>query len=197
MPPIVSDREFSGKGYAATLLKGGLMEQLAGARELQRRHITLTALRLRQRDLLRSCNTALLSLGVIRRRHRTSKDYIGDVLARLYGCERTLTWLTLLGSEYEHALQILTEAEARFPGACSDWLGLQDSFNDVVVRKFFTFLKSKKLTGHSTTVDKTGTLVRYGSLIVTGAPFDKAYPTEAKALRALHDRRNRLPGSHP
>ena len=197
LAPIVSDREFSGKGYAATLLKGGLMEQLAGARELQRRHITLTALRLRQRDLLRSCNTALLSLGVIRRRHRTSKDYIGDVLARLYGCERTLTWLTLLGSEYEHALQILTEAEARFPGACSEWLGLQDSFNDVVVRKFFTFLKSKKLTGHSTTVDKTGTLVHYGSLIATGAPFDKAYPTEARALRALHDRRNRLPGSHP
>ena len=197
LAPIVSGQEFSVKGCATALLKGSLMEQLAGARELQKRNVTLNALGLRQRDLPGPCRTALLSLGVIRRRHKTGKDYIGEVLTRLYGCKPVSIWSTLLGLEYEHALQILTETEARFPGAHSDWLGLQDAFNDLVVRSFFDYLKCKKLDGHSATVGKDGKLAKYGSLIARGTPFDKAYPAEATALRALHDRRNELPGSHP
>ncbi|MBL0381953.1 MAG: hypothetical protein JKP90_20500 [Desulfofustis sp. PB-SRB1] len=39
-------------------------------------------------------------------------------------------WHLLLGTEYEHALQLLIEAKARFSGAYSDWLGLQDGFGD-------------------------------------------------------------------
>ena len=197
LAPIFRDKEFSSKGHAAALLRGKFMEQLAGARELQKRKITLNSLGLRQRDLPPSCNTALLSLGAIRRRHRTDKDYIREVLVRLYECNHSPIWPGLLGSEYEHALQILIEAEARFPGARSDWLALQDSFNDLVVRQFFEFLKNKSLNGHSKIVDRNGQLVRYGSLITAGSPFDTAYPSEAKMFRTMHDRRNGLPGSHP
>ena len=197
LAPIFSDRELIEKGHAVTLLKGELMEQFAGARELQKRHITLNELGLKQRDLSLSCRTTLLSLGVIRRRHKSDKDYIDEKLAKNYNCLHSSIWRELLGTEYEHALQILTEAEAQFPGNRSGWLGAQDSFNDIVLRRFLVFLKSKNLNGHSNVVGKNGQMIVYGSLIRKGTPFDNAYPSEAKAFRALHERRNKLPGSHP
>jgi len=198
LAPIFQDREFSRGGHAVTLLKGTLMEQLAGARELQKRKVTLGSLGLRQRDLSHTCSSTLKSLGVVRRQHRRgTRDWIGEALVSLYGCRRTLVWRDLLGAEYEHALQFMIEAKAHFPGAYSEWLGLQDSFSDIVIRQFFDFLKLKGLAGHSKTLDKNGNLVKYGKLILPNGPFDKSYPAIAKSLRDIHQRRNKLPGSHP
>jgi len=198
LAPIFADREFTRKGHVRTLLKGSLMEQLAGARELQKRGVSLTSLSLRQRDLSVSCRSALLSLGVIRRRAgATTRDWISEILNQIYGCRSASVWRRLLGTEYEHALQVLLESKARFPGARSDWLGLQDSFNNIVIRQFFTFLQQKGMPGYSKIVDKKGELVKYGILIAVGGPFDSAYTTVASQLRNLHERRNKLPGSHP
>ena len=197
LAPIFSDREFSVNGNIVKLLKGTLMEQLAGARELQKRNVTLDMIGLRQDNLQTSCKTILLSLGVIGRRRRIRKDYIGETLKKLYKCQHPFIWGEVLDSEYQHALQILVEAEARFSSARSEWLGLQDSFNDVVVRQFFDFLKNKNLNGHSKTIGRKGELVKYGSLISKGTPFDTYYPSEARVFRHLHERRNKLPGSHP
>ena len=184
-------------GNIVKLLKGTLMEQLAGARELQKRNVTLDMIGLRQDNLQTSCKTILLSLGVIGRRRRIRKDYIGETLKKLYKCQHPFIWGEVLDSEYQHALQILVEAEARFLSARSEWLGLQDSFNDVVVRQFFDFLKNKNLNGHSKTIGRKGELVKYGSLISKGTPFDTYYLSEARVFRHLHERRNKLPGSHP
>ncbi len=198
LAPIFSEREFSRDGHVVTLLKGSLMEQLAGARELQKRKVTLNSLGLRQRDVQASCRSALACLGVVGRRHRVAgRDWIAETLADIYGCNGVPIWRDLLGAEYEHALQFMIEAKARFKGAYSEWLGLQDSFNDIVIRRFFDFLKDKGLSGHSKTLNKNGNLVKYGQLIARGAPFDTNYPVAAKAFRALHRRRNKLPGSHP
>ena len=134
---------------------------------------------------------------MIRRHRKSDKDYIDEKLARNYGCLHLPIWRKLLDSEYGHALQILIEAEPQFSGNRSGWLGSQDSFNDIVVRQFLVFLKSKNLNGHLRAVGKNGQLVAYGSLISKGKSFDKAYPSEAKAFRILHERRNNLPGSHP
>lgn len=198
LAPMFNDREFARGGHAVRLLKGTLMEQLAGARQLQNRKITLNSLGLRQRDLPPTCRRSLKTLGVISRHYRrTSQDWIGETLVSLYGCKRTIEWHELLKTEYEYALQILIETKARFPGAYSEWLGLQDSFNDIVIRQFFEFCKQKGLAGHSKTHGRDGKVVKYGILIAEGSPFDKAYPNEAKAFRAIHKRRNMLPGSHP
>lgn len=198
LAPIFENREFSSKGHIVTLLKGNTMEQLAGARELQKRNLSLNSIGLRQRDLSYFCKTAVASLGVIRRRHRiTTRDWISESLRSLYGCNNQMIWHQLLGEEYEHALQVMIEAKARFPGAYSDWLSLQDSFNNVVIRKFFDFLQSEGLPGYSRTVDRNGKLVNYGVLIARNSPFANAYPTIANSLRIIHDRRNRVPGSHP
>ena len=73
LAPILSDREFAPNGHVAALLREGrLMEQLAGARELQRRNLTLQALDLQQTELPMACRTTLMSLGVIRRRQMTN-----------------------------------------------------------------------------------------------------------------------------
>ena len=148
LAPILSDRELLDKRHAETLLKGEPVEQLAGARELQRRQIPLNALGIAQSDLSAFCKTTLLSLGVIRRRRRTDKDYIADKLVGNYDCLNLPIWRELLTTEYEHALQILIEAEGQFSGNPSVWLGTQDSFNDIVIRQFSTFLKSRNLDGH-------------------------------------------------
>ena len=194
---IFSEREFVREGKARSLLKGTLEEQLAMARELQRRRVSLYSLGLRQRDLSVQCVNSLRALGVIRRRRRKSTDYIADILVSLYGCENIQIWRNLLGSEYEHALQILVETQSRFVGAYSEWLALQDSFNDIVVRKFFSFLSSKGLDGHSRIIAPNNKLVKFGALIQANSPFDRHFNLEAGLLRIIHNRRNRLPRSHP
>ena len=197
LAPKLSDREFLEKRHADTLLKGEQIEQLAGARELQKRRITLDDLGIAQSELSPFCRTTLSALGVIRRRRKTDKDYILDKLVGSYGCLQLAIWRELLATEYEHALQILMEAEAQFSGNPSGWLGTQDSFNDIVVRQFLIFLKKKNLKGQMTLVDKNGQLIFYGVLIGNSGQFANAYPTEAAAFRTLHNRRNNLPGSHP
>jgi hypothetical protein len=197
LAPAFPNREFTGNGYAITLLKGSLEEQLAGARQLQRRHVSLKNLGLQQWELSSICRNILRSLGVIRRRHHVETDWISEKLASLYGCANTPIWRDLLGSEYEHALQLLIEAEARYSGAYSEWLSLQDSFNDILIRQFFMFLKSKGLLGHSKLINNGGQLVKYGSLIAVGSPFEIQYSKTAGMLRQIHIRRNKLPGSHP
>lgn len=197
LAPILSDREFIEKRHAETLLKGQQIEQLAGVRELQKRQITLDELCIDQSVLSPFCRTTLLSLGVIRRQRRSDKDYVNDKLVGNYGCLSLPIWRELLATEYEHALQILIEAEAQFSGNPSGWLGTQDSFNDIVVRRFLNFLKDKNLKGHTKVKDRNGQLIVYGTLIVKRGPFDSAYPSVAASFRALHKRRNNLPGSHP
>lgn len=198
LAPIFSDSEFTPSGHIVTLLKEGtLMEQLAGARELQKRRVSLADMEILQDDVSMNCRTILLSLGVIRRRYRTNRDYVREVLGKLYGCKCPPIWRQFLGPEYEHAWQILREAEAHYIGKRSEWLALQDSFNDIVVRQFFEILRKCNLGGHSKTIDRKGDLVDYGKLIAQGSPFDSSYSQEADALRLLHDRRNRIPGSHP
>ena len=197
LAPILGKRDFVKLKLAVSLLNGTLVEQLAGAREMQRRTVTLNSLGLRQSRLPVHCQIALQSLGVIRRVKVAYKDYIRDILAKLYNCSHSTIWRLLLASEYEYALQIQTEAQARFNGAFSDWLGLQDSFNDLVMRNFFVFLNQNELDGYSKLYDRNGNAVRYGSLIAEGTPFDREFTTEAGALRVLHKRRNEIPNSHP
>lgn len=198
LAPIFEDREFMPSGQAVELLKGKLMEQLAGARELQPRNVTLNRLGLRQRDLPDLCKRSILALGVVRRLHRLpNRDWIAKCLQKICGCNGIEIWRQLLGSEYEHALQILMDAKSRIEIDKSGWLNQQDSFNDAVIRQLFVFLRTKLLPGHSTTVDARGSLVNYGNLIAANSPFDQTYPAIALALRNLHNRRNRLPGSHP
>lgn len=197
LAPILPEREFAAGGHARDLLRGTLEEQLAAAREMQQRSVTLGALGLRQRDLSAVCRDSLRALGVIRRRHGRMTDWIAEGLTDQYGCADVHVWRQLLSGEYEHATQILVEARARNAGAYSEWLALQDSFNNIAVRQFFLFLGARGLPGHSRIITRAGNHVKYGNLIQRNGPFDLQYSVEAALLRRIHARRNRLPGSHP
>jgi hypothetical protein len=198
LAPAFGEHEFTKNGNGGILLKGTLIEQLAGSREMQKRGITLNSMGLRQRDLSPTCKNALISLGVIKRRHLgPERDWIAERLVSLYECEDRRIWHKLLGSEYEHAQQIIVEAYAHFSGAYSEWLALQDSFNDLVIRKLFDFFKRNGISGYSKTLDKNGNLVKFGILISKNQPFSDNYPNIAPHFRLLHERRNKLPGSHP
>lgn len=198
LAPIFHDKEFKRNGHILMLLKGNLMEQMASARELQKRLINLKEIGLEQKELKNTCRNALKALGVIKRRDTRNKhDYINDILKRIYGCNDFKKWDEVFNTEYEHALQILIETDARYEGAYSEWLGLQDSFNDIVVRKFILFLKKNNIKGHSKTIGKDGKLVKYGTLLVINGCLAKAFPDMTKKFRVIHERRNKLPGSHP
>lgn len=197
LAPFFLEKEFLYNGCAKILLKGTLEEQLAAVRELQRRHVSLHAIGLRQKDLSPLCRNTLRSLGVIRRRHHIATDWICERVTSLYGCKSIPIWRKLLTVEYEHALQFIIEAEARYQGAYSEWLSLQDSFNDIAIRQFFKFLMTNGLPGSSSVINRSGNLVKYGTLIGAGTPFDIQYHSIADLLRQIHRRRNSLPGSHP
>lgn len=190
--------EFVAKKVIASMLKGALEEQLAAARQLQIRGISLTKMDLRQRDLSDVCQHSLRALGVVRRVSKTPRDWIAERLQRRFGGNVTSIWRALLGAEYEHALQILIEADAMFDVAPSSWLQLQDSFNDAVVRCFIVYLRQRGLAGGAQrTIGKDGRLVKYGSLIQANGTFAFARSAACALLLKIHERRNRLPGSHP
>lgn len=198
LAPVFKDIEFKPGKHGAMLLKGNLMEQLAGAYEMRRRNITLNSLGLRQRNLPDTSRIALKSLGVIYRRSRQDiRDRINEDLKSLYGCRDIPAWRIFLDQDdYQHALQILKEAKSCFEISRSSWLVLQDSFNDLIVRRFFTFLESRGENGYSIT-DKNGNLIKYGVLIRKDNKFSRSYPHIAEWLSKIHDRRNKIPNSHP
>ena len=197
LAPQFNAKEFTPGGHIVTLLKGNLMEQLAGARAMQRQNVSLAELGLRQSDLQASCIASLKALGVIQRQlHRGSRDYIGEILSSLYKCVKVPLWRELLGAEYEHALQVLIEAKDRYPGSYSDWLALQDSFSDLVTRQFMAFMKANGIPGHMPTFRGTK-LEKYGKFLMSGSNFSRNHPVIANNLYDIHNRRNRLPGSHP
>jgi retron-type reverse transcriptase len=197
LAPVLPDKVFSRALIIEQMLKGTVEEQLTAAREMQKRKITLKNLGLNQRQIGHQACRSLRALGVIRRRLRQDIDWISDRLVKRYDIYARPVWRTLLEVEYEHALQILIEAEAAFDQARSHWLSLQDSFNDILVRQLFAYLASRGMAGHTKTKGRDGKLVNFGILLQASTPFDVEYPTEAALLRDVHERRNQLPGSHP
>lgn len=197
LAPVLPDRAFTPKQVIAQMLCGKLEEQLAAAREMQKRKVFLRNLNLTQRQIKAHACRSLRALGVIQRSLRHNSDWIADKLATRYKCTDIHIWQPLLGPEYQHALQILIEADACFDSSRSNWLSLQDSFNNVLVRQLFVYLDSRGKPGHSKTTGRDGKLVDFGILLQVGGPFDNTYPTEVSLLRDIHERRNQLPGSHP
>jgi len=193
----IPDAEFAPKCVAVLMLKGTLEEQLAVARQLQTRNCSLSHLNLRQRDLPHVCQHSLRALGVIRRASQAPRDWVAERLGRRFGGSFAEIWRSLLGAEYEHALQILMDADAMFDSAPSNWLQFQDSFNDVVVRQFISYLEQRRLRGSQRTVATNGQLVGYGNLLQGNRPFASAFPQVCDGLLTVHNRRNRVPGSHP
>lgn len=187
-------------GYVAeSLLRQKRLEpSLAMGRVLRERGQSLREYTMRSSDLPDKVQNAFRGLGVIRKRMLADRDYVGELLVRMYACSVSKCWRGLLGTDYEYALQILLEAEAAFNIDRSGWMRNQNAFNDMLVRAFIHALHNRALPGGSVrTVDRRGELVSLGVILQIGSAFDAAQPVIAAAMRDFNNRRNRLPSSHP
>jgi len=136
-------------------------------------------------------------LGLIDVGSKPRFDQIGDVLRTSYKLRPWRGWKVLLGSNYQHALQLLLTAENKFDSDRSGWLASQNSFNDAVFGAFQDLLNTEGLPGAMQRKGKKGNWISFGVMLDSGAPFAKQFPAMAAALRSTNDRRNSIPDSHP
>lgn len=134
--------------------------------------------------------------GILPMKPSRRPDPVGEILHRRYGTVNWGRWNNILGGEYQFALTLLTQAESYYGTHLSPWLGQQDAFNDALFRAFQRVLDFNSAVGAIPVVDPNGRHIDYGYLINQGT-FTTAYPTLAVHLQAVHDRRNKLPSSHP
>ena len=136
-------------------------------------------------------------LGLISGGSKPHFDQIGDILRTSYKLRPWRGWKTLLGPNYQHALQLLLTAENKFYSDRSGWLASQNSFNDAVFGAFQDVLNKEGLSGAMRRKGRNGKGVSFGVMLEAAAPFARHFPAMAMALRSTNDRRNSIPDSHP
>jgi hypothetical protein len=192
-----SDAQFSQKGAISRLLRHrsfepslALTDQLAARGESHRTYGVKVG------EIAAVTQNVLRQLGIIVRRRNPHSDDVGLLLAQRFSAP-VADWKRILGPEYSHALRLLILADSQFDSSRSLWLQHLNSFNDILVRRVISLLANNALPGGARTVASNGKLVKMGTLVQAGAPFDTAHPTAASAFRATNDRRNKLPSAHP
>ena len=134
--------------------------------------------------------------GLLPGKPRYRADPLGVILTNRYSLQMWLGWKKLFGSEYQHALMILSLADIYFRSHLTAWLNYQDSFNEILFRSFQSLLKLNNAAGAVAINDPNGQLIPFGSLIWQST-FTRVYPNLASHLQIVHTRRNKLPTSHP
>lgn len=168
---------------------------LALIRNLQAGNINLEELGKSKNDLQPVVQNVYHAAGLLPGAPRYRTDPIGNILSSRYSVPKWNKWKDIFGSQYQHALMLLTHSEAYFKPHPSAWLGQLDAFNDAWFRAFQSFLSSKGSSGVVRTTNRGGRLEDYGNLIALPT-FTSAYPTLAGHLKAIHDRRKTLPLAH-
>jgi hypothetical protein len=165
---------------------------------LVQRAVSVKGLGISPDQLAPQVRNVFQGLGLIPGQKPTTFDQVGELLRNRFGIVYWRKWKLLLGDDnYQHALELLLSADARFLPDRSGWLSFQNSFNDAVFRAFMQYLSKKQLPGVMAVVDPKGKLHTFGRLIDKDGAFGKAHMTLATCLRAGNDRRNSIPASHP
>ncbi len=136
-------------------------------------------------------------LGLITVGSRPHFDQIGEILRTSYKLRPWRGWRALLGSNFQHALQLLLTAENKFYSDRSGWLASQNSFNDAVFGALQDVLKTEGLPGAMPRKGRNGKWIPFGVMLEAAAPFAQHFPSMATALRSTNERRNSIPDSHP
>jgi hypothetical protein len=196
--PYLADADFRPYGIVVDLVQAPAPALgMVLAAHLVQRALSVTGLGVKLDLLAPEVRNVFQGLGLIGGHKKTTFDQIGDVLRNRYGVVYWRRWKVLLGDNYQHALELLLSADARYLPDRSAWLSFQNSFNDAVFRAFQAYLASKGLPGAVPTANPLGKLFTFGQLLDSNAAFAKAHPSLATCLRAGNDRRNSIPASHP
>ncbi|MBI5640803.1 MAG: RNA-directed DNA polymerase [Nitrospirae bacterium] len=129
-----------------------------------------------------------------------SIDSIGQILNKRYGISYSKKWKAFLGTDYEHANNLIFLADKSFFIDRNAWIGYTDSFCDLVIRQFINTVNSNISlpSGKSwpRTTGANGKNVDYGSLLDINNQFSVNYHDIANELRTFHDRRSKTPSTH-
>jgi hypothetical protein len=168
-------------GLSAPLLAAGILPRMLGVRASA---------------LPRQSVNVFRRLGLISTNWQ-QLDVIGEIIEKRYAVTSKGHWRRLLKAEYVHASGMLVQADTAFKSGPSYWLSHQNSFNQTVFLALQRHLIEKGHVGAVVITDAKGALVDYGVTLDPSNAFSKAYPNIAHAFRALNQRRNKLPASHP
>lgn len=161
------------------------------------RGITAKTYGLKASDFTEEVRNVYRNLGLVRSGGVKRLDQVDELLRARFAIAPWTKWKKLLGSDYTHAVQLLTLADRLFDNSPSEWLSYQNSFNDILVRKVIGALTASGSTAAVKTVNKNGDLIKFGNLVQPGSAFDTGHPTITLGLRETNQRRNKIPGSHP
>jgi hypothetical protein len=196
--PYLSNEDYMKGGIAAELCQRPLPAPgmtLAG--EIVNRGLSPKQMGIATYRLSMEVKNVFQGLGLISIGSKPKFDQIGDILRTSYKLRPWRGWKALLGSNYQHTLQLLLTAENKFYSDRSGWLASQNSFNDAVFRAFQDVLNTEGLPGAMPRKGKTGKWLSFGVMLEAAAPFAQQFPAMAAVLRSTNDRRNSIPDSHP
>lgn len=196
--PYLTDDDYVPGGVATEMLHlASPGPGIVLASEIVERGLLIAAMGLRAGRLAPEVRNVFQGLGLIEGGRRVRFDQIGDVLRHTYGVPYSRRWKSLLGANYQHALQLILSADNKFQSDRSGWLASQNSFNDALFRSFQAALNARRLPGALTTIYADGKLKTFGLLLDVNAAFARQFPDMATKLRATNERRNSIPDSHP
>ena len=195
--PIIPDDRYGKDDVISKLLRRTSYEPgIMLAEQLVKRKLTHRDFELRSNQLPSQVVNIYRALGIIRT-PKSKIDPMGEILAKRYRIKNWQGWQELFKTDYIHAFQILSYAEAVFASGRSEWLNYQNSFNNALFLALQLYLKMHNKPGTVNFKDRKGRLEKYGRLIDPKETFAKIYPSIATGLKLCNDRRNTLPGSHP
>lgn len=199
LAPALTDEEFRAGAVVCRALAD---RRLAIAHpplgvHLVSRCITAKAYGLKASDFTEEVRNVFRNLGLVRAQGVRRLDKVDELIRSCYAIAPWSKWKKLLGSDYPHAVQILTISSHAFSNNPSEWLSYQNSFNDLLVRKVIGVLAASGSPHVVKIVDGKGHLVKFGSLVQSGGAFDAGFPTITLGMREANQRRNKIPGSHP
>jgi hypothetical protein len=196
--PYLSNEDYLKGGIAAELCQRPLPAPgMTLAEEIVDRGLSPKQMGIATYRLSVEVKNVFQGLGLISVGSKPRFDQIGDFLRVSYKLRPWRGWKALLGSNYQHALQLLLTAENKFYSDRSGWLASQNSFNDAVFGAFQDVLNTEGLPGAMARKGKTNKWISFGVMLEGAAPFAQQFPAMAAALRSTNDRRNSIPDSHP
>ncbi|NIA12413.1 MAG: hypothetical protein GWP10_22530, partial [Nitrospiraceae bacterium] len=124
-------------------------------------------------------------------------DTIGQILKNRYKIPYFNKWRKFLGKNYNHANEILYYADKSYYIDKNAWVNYNDSFNDIVIRKFVSLLQTKRpKIKWPKTVNKKNENIDFGVIMDEKNKLSTQYPKIVDKFRIFHERRRETPASH-
>jgi len=128
-------------------------------------------------------------------------DAIGEILSRRFKISLTNKWIPLLNNNYEHANNLIFNADNSFDIDRNAWISYTDSFNDIIIRSFIILLVSRSPLPRPLTwpniLNRNSQMIDYGVLLDNNNQLSINYSNIIDGFRKFHKRRSETPTSHP